>query len=347
MPAPAQRPATAAAPKAASFASRRARVTAVDGCARRTHAGGGIGRGAAHLERERGIEDDRVAMRPAIATLEHRAQAGGVVRGVAAREVAGRAAGEAQLPRVAPRALDTTRPHVVNLERPHRRGLVPARLAVDDEHALDRHAGERVGHETRGVRAVGADQGKGRRGRVGQRPEQVEHGPYRERATHRRDLLHRRVIVRREEEGETGRLETVARRALVQRQRQAERFQQVGAPRAARHRAVAVLDDGHAQRRDEQRRARREIEASGAVAAGPDDVDRGRARRQHGLARERAHGRCEPAHFVWGDTLGAQRREQRARHRRRKRRIRERAHQVGRLGLGQISPVQELLEHVA
>jgi len=95
------------------------------------------------------------------------------VRRVAARKVRRRAALEAEVERVAQFAPHAPGPDVVELEGSHRRRLVPARLAVDHEHALDRHAGERLGHELRRRRAVRADQAERRLGRVGEGPEQV------------------------------------------------------------------------------------------------------------------------------------------------------------------------------
>jgi len=69
--------------------------------------------------------------------------------------------------------------------------------------------------------AVRADQAERRLGRVGERPEQVEHRAHAERATHRRHFLHRRVVVRREQEGEARGGEALAGGTLVERQRQA------------------------------------------------------------------------------------------------------------------------------
>ena len=109
------------------------------------------------LERERGAEHERVAMRGRVAARERCAQPRGVRGGIAAAQVVERAALDAGVARVAQRALDAARAHVVADERAGRRRLVPARLAVHDERARHRHAGQRVGH-ARGHRvAEGAD----------------------------------------------------------------------------------------------------------------------------------------------------------------------------------------------
>ena len=79
------------------------------------------------------------------AVSRHRADLEATLSGA----IADRAAAEAEVQRVADLAVDAPRPHVVQLERPDRRRLVPARLAVHDEHALDRHAGQRVRDQPR------------------------------------------------------------------------------------------------------------------------------------------------------------------------------------------------------
>ncbi len=73
---------------------------------------------------------------------------------------------------------------------------------------------------------------------------------------------------------------------------QTQRFQHIGAARAAGDRAVAVLDDRHPAGRREQRRAGGDVETAGAVAAGADDID-GRAARQE--SRAGAPGAAWPA----------------------------------------------------
>ena len=227
---------------------------------------------------------------------------------------------------------------------PHRRRFVPARLAVHDEHALDRHAGQRLRHQLRGVAAVGADQAERRLGRIGQRTEQVEHGAHAERAAHRRDFLHRRVVVRREQEREARRGEAVARALLVERQRQAERLEQVGAAGAARDRAVAVLDDAHAHRGDQQRGAGREVEAARRVAAGADDVDGRRPGRQVGRRASERIAAAKPRTSSAVTPLTRSAASSAPGHRRRHRRIGQRDQQLARLGFGQVAPLQQSLE---
>ena len=108
-----------------------------------------IGLRARDLERERAPEHERVAMRGRVAARERRAQPRRVAGGVGAAQVVERAALDAGVARVAQRALDAARAHVVADERAGRRRLVPARLAVHDERARHRQAGERVGHAAR------------------------------------------------------------------------------------------------------------------------------------------------------------------------------------------------------
>ena len=133
---------------------------------------------------------------------------------------------------------------------------------------------KRVGHEARHLEAERADQVQRRLRRIDERPEDVEHRAHAERGAHRRDRLHRRVIVGREQEGEvrSPRGRRAARRA-VERDRQAERLEHVGAAAAAGDRAVAVLHHRHPAGGGQQRGAGRDVEAAGGIPAGADDVD--------------------------------------------------------------------------
>ena len=99
-----------------------------------------------------------------------------------------------------------------------------------------------------------ADHVERRRRGIRERPQDVEHRAHAERLAHGRDVLHRGVIVRREQEREAAARETRAGRGLVERDRQAERREHVGAAALARDGAVAVLDDGQPARGREQRR---------------------------------------------------------------------------------------------
>jgi hypothetical protein len=125
--------------------------------------------------------------------------------------------------------------------------------------------------------------------------------------------------VRREQEGEARALEAGARRVLVERQRQAERLQHVGAAAARGDRAVAVLGDAHAAGRREERRARRQVEAVRAIPTRAYHIGDRRAGGDAGPARQRAHRERESTHLRRGRPLDAKRGEQRARHRRRHR----------------------------
>jgi len=88
-------------------------------------------------------------------------------------------------------------------------------------------------------------------------------------------------------------------------------------PRAGRHCRSGWRSSGcRASRRARPLRppaagAGREIEAAGRVAAGADDVDRGRAGRQVRMACERAHRAGKAAHLLRRDALDAQRGQQR------------------------------------
>ena len=123
-----------------------------------------------------------------------------------------------------------------------------------------------------------ADQLVRRAGRIGERPEDVEDRAHAELLAHRRRVLHRAVVVRREHEADAGLGDAL--RDLLGRQHDvgAERLEHVGAARLRRHRAVAVLGDARAGRRGDEHRRGRDVERVRRVAAGADDVDAGASR---------------------------------------------------------------------
>ena len=205
---------------------------------------------------------------------------------------------------------------------------------------------ERLGHELRHRLTVGTDQHEGRRGRVGERAQDIEHRAHAERLPHRADRLHRRVVVRREQEGEPGGRKTRAGLGLIERQRQAELLEHIGAARTAGDGTVAVLDDRHPTGRDQQRGAGGDVDAARSVTARADDVDGAGLQRRvhHRTPREFAHRASEPAQFAGDDTLAAQRREQRAGERGREPGVGERMQRPGCLGFGEVGALEHALE---
>ena len=190
--------------------------------ARACHGAARVGLGARDLERERGAEHERVAVRRPVAARERFAQP----RALSAhrRRASPRASSGAiaEIARVADRALDLAGAHVVADERARRRRLVPARLAVHD--ARQRRASSAspasVSAMRRGHRvAERADHVERRRRGIRERPQDVEHGAHAERLAHGRDVLHRGVIVRREQEREAAVAQAGAGGRLVERDR--------------------------------------------------------------------------------------------------------------------------------
>ena len=152
------------------------------------------------------------------------------------------------------------------------RQLVDA-VAVDDERPLGAEPLDDLRHPGRDGRVADAEQLPARAGRVGQRPEQVERGPDADLAPGRAGVAHRRVEVRREQEGEAEVAQRGAGGRGVVVDPDAERIEHVGRPGPRGHRPVAVLGDRHAGGRRDERRGGRDVERPAAVAAGPDDVD--------------------------------------------------------------------------
>ena len=109
---------------------------------------------------------------------------------------------------------------------------------------------------------------------VRERAEDVEDRPDAELAAHRRDVLHRNMVVLREEEADVYLLQQL--RAALRRNRDvhAERLKHVRGSALRRGGAVSVLRDRDAARRRDERRRRRDVEGVRVVSAGADYFER-------------------------------------------------------------------------
>ncbi len=175
---------------------------------------------------------------------------------------------------------------------------------MDHERARERQAGQRLGHDRRDLVAERADHVIGRRGRIHERTQDVEYRAHAERLAHGRDVLHRGVVMRREQEGEAEALQARAGLRFVERDRQAECREHVGAAAAARDGAVAVLHYGQTARGREQRAAGAQVQAARTVAARADDVDVGSGCNR-GAQAKLAHAAREPANLLGRLAFGA------------------------------------------
>ncbi len=215
---------------------------------------------------------------------------------------------------------------------------------MHDEGALQRQAGQRLGHAACGGLVVCADHMEGRLGRIGQRSQDVEHRAHAHRGAHRGDGLHRGVVVRREQEGEAGGGQALRGAFFIQRQCKAQRLEHIRAAGLARHRTVAVLDHRQARGRGQQRRTGGKVEAAGAIATGADDVHRIHAALDARTARQRAHAHGKAAQFHGRHALGADRRQQCTAQRRRQRFIGEADQQLARLIGGKCTLIEHGIE---
>ena len=163
-------------------------------------------------------------------------------------------------------------------------------------------------------------------------------------AADRRQRLHRGVKIRSEEKRESRCLETLRRPLLIERQREAEPLDQIGAAAAARDGTIAVLHHRQAAGRGEERGTRRQIQAAGGIPAGPHDIDGIGSSWKRRFARERAHGAGKSADLGGRHSLGAQRREQRTGHGGGEVRHRQQIEQPCRLHFAEIAALQQLIE---
>ena len=126
----------------------------------------------------------------------------------------------------------------------------------------------------------------------------------------------------------------------------AELLEHVGRARSRARGAVAVLRHRRARRRGHERRCGRDVERVGAVAAGADDVDHGRALRRHG-DDVLAHRLGEAGDLVGRLALRAQRDEEAGDLGRCRLAVHDRAHQLVRVVAGEVVPVEEQLDRRA
>jgi hypothetical protein len=118
---------------------------------------------------------------------------------------------------------------------------------------------------------------------------------------------------------------------LVERHFEPELPQNVRTSAPTGNRPVSVLHDGLSAGGGQQRGTRREIQASGAVAASSDHVDCAvGSTSEVGTKAQLPHGRGEAAHLCRGLPLEAQSREEGSRHRVRHRVISQSPEQIGR-----------------
>ena len=181
--------------------------------------------------------------------------------------------------------------------------------AVDNHAALYAEADKNLSKRLNEVRVVNAEKLHFRRGGVGERSENIENCAEAELAADCADILHRGVVLLREEEAHSGFVKELyaSLRALVDVY--AEGFKTVGGAAARGSGAVAVLRDLHAACCRDERRGGGDVEAVRVVAARADDFKHIHARFY--LRRVIAHGSRAARDFVGGLSLRALCRESR------------------------------------
>ncbi len=203
------------------------------------------------------------------------------------------------------------------------RNLVQPVHPVHDEAMLRSEMHKDLPEQVRQTRFIHAQDLNGRPGRIGQRPQQIEHGADPHFLARRGAVLHRPVIERREQESDPHLIDAVGHAVWRELDVYAQRGKHVGAPGFGRHRAIAVFGDGQPGAGHDKRRGRRNVEGVAPVSSGPAGIHDQRI--AHGDSDGTiAHGLHGPGDFLHRFALEAQ------------------AHQVGRdLGRGR-SPVHDL-----
>ena len=169
-------------------------------------------------------------------------------------------------------------------------------LSVHNHAPFYAQTGENPGQGLRQIAVVHAQQLHGRRSRVGQRSQNVEHRAETQFFTNRAHIFHGRVILLGEEEAHARFLQQLHTpcRALVDIDSQ--RLQAVRRPAQGGRRPVAVLGHLHASRRRNQRRSGRDVKALGVVTAGTHDFKHIHARFHSGCMGP--HGSSAAGNFI-------------------------------------------------
>ncbi|MPN21209.1 hypothetical protein SDC9_168588 [bioreactor metagenome] len=151
-----------------------------------------------------------------------------------------------------------------------------------------------------------AHQGVRRGRRIGERAKDVEDGAHAHFTPHWRDVLHRAVVVGREHEADAALLDAGGDLFWRQIDVGTQRFEHVGAARARRHAAPAVLGHLGAGRSSDEDRCGGNIEAMRGIAAGADDIDEVLVVRHLDRRRQLAHDTGGGGDLADGFLLDAQ-----------------------------------------
>ncbi len=224
--------------------------------------------------------------------------------------------------------------------------LVEAVAAMDHHHVPTAERLQHLGQGADEATIEHAEQLVRRISRIGERSQQIEQRPHAQRLAHWRGVLHGAVVVRREQEAQSHRIDQLADTLRASVQVDAEMLQDIGAAAAGAHRASAVLGDFCATRGGDKGGGGGDVEGVQRVAAGAAGVDQMATVSHHHLGRELAHhlggggdlGDCLAFAAQRDDRCGDLRRLEFAAH--------QRAHQVEHFLAGEVLPRQQAVEGV-
>ncbi len=143
-----------------------------------------------------GAEQQRIAVRTLLFAAQHARQRRRIVGRILRRAARLIAETHAVISRIAPGFFHLAVAHIQQQERPQRRRFIPATGTVHHEGTLQRQAGQRLRHQSRSGFVECTDHMEWRLGRIGQRPQYIEHRTHAHRGANRTNGLHRGVIVR-------------------------------------------------------------------------------------------------------------------------------------------------------
>jgi len=217
------------------------------------------------------VEHDGIAHR-AGRPGEHRPGLLGVGIGIPADEFGDLGAWETEAQRVEGERVDGAGPDPPDGAGGRRGQLIETIVTVHHQHAGP-PGRENPRHHFSQVAEGATDQPRPRCGRIGERPQDVEHRRDADLPARRARVLKRRMEHRGEAETDSH-LGNAARHLLgAEIDPNPQCFKHVGAATSRRRRPIAVFDHRHPGRRHHDRGHGGQVHRIGPIAAGPDDID--------------------------------------------------------------------------
>ena len=169
---------------------------------------------------------------------------------------------------------------------------------MDHEHTLGTQLLHHADLNAHQVRMKYAHQRIRRRCRIRQRPQNIEQSPHPHFTAHRRNVLHRRMMIGREHKANAGLFETLRDLGGIEGNCSPQGFEDIGRSGLGRDAAIAVLGNPCARCRGDEHCCGGDIERVSAIAPRANDIDDGSAGADLHRDSELAHDHRRSSDFA-------------------------------------------------